>query len=26
MTASDRPGLGIEPDFAVLGDPVFTIR
>jgi cis-L-3-hydroxyproline dehydratase len=26
MTASDRPGLGIEPDFAVLGDPVLTIR
>jgi L-alanine-DL-glutamate epimerase-like enolase superfamily enzyme len=25
MTASDRPGLGIEPNFAVLGDPVFTI-
>lgn len=26
MTPSDRPGLGIEPNFAVLGDPVFTIR
>jgi cis-L-3-hydroxyproline dehydratase len=26
MTASDRPGLGIEPDFAVLGDPLYTIR
>jgi L-alanine-DL-glutamate epimerase-like enolase superfamily enzyme len=26
MTTSDRPGLGIEPDFDVLGDPVFTIR
>jgi cis-L-3-hydroxyproline dehydratase len=25
MTASDRPGLGIEPNFAILGDPVFTI-
>ena len=25
MTASDRPGLGIEPNFAVLGDPVLTI-
>ena len=25
MTASDRPGLGIEPRFAVLGAPVLTI-
>jgi L-alanine-DL-glutamate epimerase-like enolase superfamily enzyme len=25
MTASDRPGLGIAPDFDVLGDPVLTI-
>jgi cis-L-3-hydroxyproline dehydratase len=25
MTASDRPGLGIEPNFAILGDPIFTI-
>lgn len=25
MTASDRPGLGIEPRFAVLGQPVFSI-
>lgn len=26
ITASDRPGLGIEPDFDTLGDPVFRIR
>jgi cis-L-3-hydroxyproline dehydratase len=26
MTASDRPGLGIEPDFDVLGDAVLTIN
>ena len=26
MSTSDGPGLGIDPDFAVLGDPVFTIR
>jgi L-alanine-DL-glutamate epimerase-like enolase superfamily enzyme len=25
MTAPDRPGLGIEPRFGVLGDPVMTI-
>ncbi|MHA7871138.1 MAG: cis-3-hydroxy-L-proline dehydratase [Hyphococcus sp.] len=25
MKASDQPGLGITPDLAVLGDPVFTI-
>jgi L-alanine-DL-glutamate epimerase-like enolase superfamily enzyme len=25
MTASDRPGLGVEPRFDVLGDPVLTI-
>ncbi len=24
MTAEDRPGLGIEPDFSVLGDPVLS--
>ncbi len=26
MTASDRPGLGIDPDFDVLGDAVLTIN
>lgn len=26
MTAPDRPGLGVEPDMAVLGDPVLEIR
>jgi L-alanine-DL-glutamate epimerase-like enolase superfamily enzyme len=26
MTAPDRPGLGIEPLFDVLGDPVLSIR
>lgn len=26
MVASDRPGLGVEPDYAVLGDPVLTFR
>ena len=26
MTASDAPGLGITPDFAVLGDPVLVIN
>ena len=25
MTAPDRPGLGITPEFDVLGDPLFTI-
>ena len=25
MTAADRPGLGIEPDFEILGDPVLSI-
>lgn len=25
MTAADRPGLGITPDFNVLGEPVLTI-
>jgi len=25
MTAPDRPGLGVEPDFATLGEPVITI-
>ncbi|MFC4272670.1 mandelate racemase [Sneathiella chungangensis] len=25
MTAADRPGLGISPDFNVLGEPVLTI-
>jgi cis-L-3-hydroxyproline dehydratase len=25
MTTSDRPGLGVEPNFAILGDPLFTI-
>jgi len=26
MSVSDRPGLGVTPDFTVLGDPLFTIR
>ncbi len=26
MIAPDRPGLGVEPDFSVLGDPVFVIN
>jgi L-alanine-DL-glutamate epimerase-like enolase superfamily enzyme len=26
MTAADRPGLGITPDFDVLGDAVLTIK
>jgi hypothetical protein len=25
MTAPDRPGLGVEPRFDVLGDPVIVI-
>lgn len=25
MTAADRPGLGIEPDFDILGEPVLTV-
>ncbi|MEQ8357590.1 MAG: mandelate racemase/muconate lactonizing enzyme family protein [Kiloniellaceae bacterium] len=26
MTAADRPGLGIDPDFAVLGKPVLEVH
>jgi len=26
MSATDAPGLGVEPDFDVLGEPVFEIR
>ncbi|PHQ67467.1 MAG: mandelate racemase [Sneathiella sp.] len=26
MTAADRPGLGITPDFNVLGEPVMTVK
>jgi L-alanine-DL-glutamate epimerase-like enolase superfamily enzyme len=26
MTASDEPGLGVEPRFDVLGEPVLVIR
>ncbi|HET8728898.1 MAG TPA: mandelate racemase, partial [Alphaproteobacteria bacterium] len=26
MTASDAPGLGIEPIFETLGDPVLEVR
>ena len=26
MQASSRPGLGVEPDFSVLGEPVFSVE